>query len=147
VLDREIAERAKNDALVQRLMTIPGVGAITATALAALKPPMETFSRGRDFAAWLGLVPRQHSSGGKDRLGKTARMGERSLRRLLVTGAAGVVRWSVRKPPRPDSWLGRMLARKPWRLVAVALAGKMARIVWALITKEENDRALSVAAA
>jgi transposase len=147
LLDREIAERAKEDALARRLMTIPGIGAITATALAALAPPMETFSRGRDFAAWLGLVPRQHSSGGKDRLGKTTRMGERSLRRLLVIGAAGVVRWSVRKPPRPDSWLGRMLARKPRKLVAVALAGKMARIIWALITKEENYRALSVSAA
>ena len=90
---------------------------------------------GRDFAAWLGLTPVQRSSGGKERLGKTSKMGERSLRRLLIIGASAVARWAVRKGVPAGSWLGRMLARKPPMLVRVALANTMARIVWALMAK------------
>src|SRR5215213_10234946 len=102
VLDREIARQAKESAVARRLMTIPGIGAVTATALtaaalAALAPPAETFRRGRDFAAWLGLTPVQRSSGGKERLGKTSKMGERALRRLLIIGASAVARWAARK--------------------------------------------------
>ena len=78
-------------------MTIPGIGAVTAAALTALAPPADTFRRGRDFAAWLGLTPVQRSSGGKERLGKTSKMGERSLRRLLIIGASAVARWAARK--------------------------------------------------
>ena len=88
LLDREIAARAKADPVAQRLLTVPGVGPVIATALVALAPAASTFRRGRDFAAWLGLVPRQHSSGGKERLGRTTKMGERSLRRLLILGAS-----------------------------------------------------------
>ena len=134
-LDREIAQRAKEDETARRLMTIPGVGPVTATALAALAPPAETFKRGRDFAAWVGLTPLQHSTGGKQKLGATSKMGERTLRRLLIIGASGVVRWAARNGAPAGSWLARMLARKPPMLVRVALANKMARIVWALMAK------------
>jgi transposase len=147
VLDCEIAARAKQDEVARRLMSVPGIGPVIATAISALAPPPQTFSKGRDFAAWLGLVPRQHSSGGKERLGRTTKMGERSLRRLLIIGANAVVRWAVRKPPPAGSWLARMLARKPRQLVTVALAGKMARIAWALMAKGGIYRASGVAAA
>jgi hypothetical protein len=90
-------------------------------------------SRGRDFAAWLGLTPRQHSSGGKEKLGRTSKMGERSLRRLLILGASPAANAAARNPTRTNGWLGRMLARKPRMLVTVALANKMARVVWALM--------------
>ena len=111
---------------------------------------MEGFRRGRDFAAWLGLVPRQHSTGGKPRLGKISKMGQRDLRRLLITGAMAVVRWAVRRGRTNDPWLARMLARKPRMLVAVALANRMARIalycnLGALTTKKESYRAPAVA--
>lgn len=145
-LHGEIAARAKQDDTARRLMTIPGVGPIIATATAALAPPAATFSKGRDFAAWLGLTPRQHSSGGKERLGRTTRMGERSLRRLLIVGANAVLRWAVRNPPPAGSWLARMLARKPRQLVVVALAGKMARIAWALMARGGTYRASGAAA-
>jgi transposase len=135
LLDVAIARRAKEDETARRLMTIPGVGPVTATALLALAPPTETFRRGRDFAAWLGLTPLQHSTGGKQKLGKTSKMGERTLRRLLIIGASAVVRWATRKGAPAGSWLARMMARKPRMLVAVALANKMARIVWALLVK------------
>jgi transposase len=144
-LDREIAARAKSDELARRLMTIPGVGPVTATAMVALAPPASTFRRGRDFAAWLGLTPRQHSSGGKERLGRTSKMGERSLRRLLILGASSAARMAARNGAR-DPWLARMLARKPRMLVTVALANKMARIVWALMAHGGSYRAPAMAA-
>lgn len=145
-LDAEIGARAEADDAARRLMTIPGIGPVIATAMAALAPPAESFAKGRDFAAWLGLTPRQHSSGGKERLGRTTKMGERSLRRLLIIGANSVVRWAVRNPPPAGSWLSRMLARKPRQLVTVALAGKMARIVWALMARGGAYRASGAAA-
>jgi transposase len=116
-----------------------------ATAIEALAPPPETFRSGRDFAAWIGLTPGQRSTGGKERLGRTSRMGERTLRRLLIIAASGVVRWARRKGVPPGSWLGRMLARKPPMLVIVALANKNARVAWALITKGGIYRAPAVA--
>ena len=125
----------------------PGIGPITAMAIQAFAPPMESFQRGRDFSAWLGLVPRQHTTGGKPRLGKISKMGQRDLRRLLITGAMAVVRWSVRRGRTDDPWLARMLACKPRMLVAVALANRMARIVWALMTKKEIYRAPALEAA
>lgn len=145
-LDVEIARRAREDETARRLMTIPGIGPLIATALVALAPPPEMFQRGRDFAAWLGLVPRQHSTGGKQRLGSTTKMGERSLRRLLIIGANSVVKWRARKGAVPGSWLAKMLAHKPPMLVRVALANKMARIVWALMAKGEVYRAPVTAA-
>ena len=146
VLDREIARQAKESAVARRLMTIPGIGAVTAAALTALTPSAHTFRRGRDFAAWLGLTPVQRSSGGKERLGRTSKMGERSLRRLLIIGASAVARWAARKGVPAGSWLGRMLARKPPMLVRVALANKMARIVWALMAKSGTYQAPAASA-
>lgn len=147
LLDREIGRRAKSDEDARRLMTIPGVSPIIATAIAALAPPAETFKRGRDFAAWVGLTPLQESSGGKEKLGATSRMGERTLRRLLIIGASAVVRHAAAHGAPPHSWLARMLARKPRMLVTVALANKMARIAWALMRKGEIYRAPTVVAA
>lgn len=146
-LDREIARRAREDDTARRLMTIPGIGPITATALSALAPPPESFRKGRDFAAWLGLVPRQHSTGGKQKLGAISRMGERSLRRLLIIGASAVVLHASKRGAPRGSWLEQMLARKPRMLVTVALANKTARIVWALLKRNEVYRAPAPAAA
>jgi len=143
-LDREIAHRAKTEDIPSRLMTIPGVGPITATAAAALAPPPEMFRNGRDFAAWLGLTPVQRSTGGKQKLGAVSKMGERTLRRLLIIGASALVQQAIRKGPSPESWLARMLARKPRMLVIVALANKMARTVWALLARNESYRAPAV---
>jgi transposase len=134
-LDRRIRVCAREDETARRLMSIPGVGPICATALEALAPPVETFVKGRDFAAWLGLTPRQNSSGGKARLGRISRMGQRDLRRLLIIGAMAVVRWAARRGAPAGSWLARMMARKPRMLVAIALANKIARIAWALMAK------------
>ena len=132
-LDRQVGRRARKDPTARRLMSIPGVGPVCATALEALAPPPETFAKGRDFAAWLGLTPRQNSSGGKARLGRILRMGQRDLRRLLIIGAMAVVRWAVRRSAPAGSWLARMMARKPRMLVAIALANRIARIAWALM--------------
>ena len=147
VLDREIARRAKEDEAARRLMTIPGIGPVAATAIIALAPPIETFRKGRDFAAWLGLAPRQHSTGGKQRLGSISKMGERTIRRLLIIGGSSMVRQACRFGAPAGSWLERMLARKPRMLVSVALANKMARMVWALLTKKEDYRAPAAVAA
>lgn len=146
VLDVEIARRAKEDAVARRLMTIPGVGPITATAIVALAPPVETFRTGRDFAAWLGLTPVQKSTGGKQRLGATSKMGERTIRRLLIIGGSAVVRQACMRGAPEGSWLARMLTRKPRMLVTVALANKTARIVWALLSKGDVYRAPVAAA-
>src|SRR3974377_1745248 len=112
-------------------MTVPGIGPIPAPAIAALAPPVETFAKGRDFAAWLGLTPLQHSTGGKQRLGATSKMGDRTLRRLLSIGGIAVVGGAARRGAREGSWLASMIARKPAMLVRVALANKMARVMWA----------------
>ena len=134
-LDQQIRDRARTDETVRRLMTIPGIGPICATALEALAPPADTFAKGRDFAAWLGLTPRQNSSGGKARLGRVSKMGQRDLRRLLIIGAMAVVRWAARRGAPTGSWLARMMASKPRMLVAVALANRIARVAWALMVQ------------
>ena len=139
-------EAAKGEMTV-RLQTMPGIGPICALAIEAFAPPMESFQRGRDFSAWLGLVPRQHSTGGKQILGKTSKMGQRDIRRLLIIGAMSRVRWAVRKGAPEGSWLARMLARKPRMVVAIALANKMARSVWAMLRKQEDYRDPMAAAA
>lgn len=133
---RSCAAESQETALLQ---TMPGIGPVSAMAIKAFAPPMEDFKSGRDFAAWLGLVPRQHSSGGKERLGRTSKMGQRDIRRLLIIGAMSVVQWAKRKGIS-GLWLKRMLDRKPLMLVAIALANKMARMVWAMITKNEAYR-------
>src|SRR5215210_3556656 len=145
-LDGEIARRAKADPVARRLMTIPGIGPIAATAITALVPAPEGFRAGRDFAAWLGLTPLQRSTGGKHKLGAISKRGERTIRRLLILGASAVVRWASRRGAAAGSWLARMLARKPRMLVTTALANKMARVVWALLVKGGTYRVPAVAA-
>jgi transposase len=145
-LDAEIARRSREDPIARRLMTIPGIGPITATAITALAPPPETFRKGRDFAAWLGLTPLQKSTGGKQRLGAISKMGERTLRRLLIIGSSAVVHQACKRGAPAGSWLAKMLARKPRMLVTVALANKIARVVWALLARGEVYRAPVAAA-
>ena len=139
-LDRRIAAAAKASEDMRRLQTAPGIGPVCAMAVATFAPDMREFRSGRDFAAWLGLVPRQLSSGGRQKLGRTSKMGQRDIRRLLIAGAMSIVHWRGREGGRPGSWLSRMLARKPRMLVAVALANKMARMIWAMLVREEDYR-------
>ena len=139
-LEKSIHSKTAATEGATRLRTMPGIGPISAMAIEAFAPPMQEFRRGRDFAAWLGLVPRQKSTGGKQILGKTSKMGQRDIRRLLIIGAMAVVRAAIRKTPPEGTWLARMLARKPRMVVAIALANKMARGVWAMQTKQENYR-------
>ncbi len=145
-LEKATVREAGQGEMTHRLQTIPGVGPITAMAIETFAPPMSIFKRGRDFAAWLGLVPRQYSTGGKQLLGKTSKMGQRDIRRLLIIGAMAVVRWALRKGAPEGSWLHRMLARKPRMLVAIALANKTARSIWAMLTKGEDYRIPAVVA-
>ncbi len=132
----------------RRLQTMPGVGPLTAIAVEAFGPDMAQFKTGRDFAAWLGLVPKQHSSGGKERLGRMTKAGQGDIRRLLIIGAMSRLNWLGLRTLLEGSWLSRMLTRKPKMLVAIALANKMARQIWAMLTKNEDykDPALAVAA-
>lgn len=132
-------EAARTDASL-RLMTMPGVGPITAMAIEAFAPSLSVFKRSRDFAAWLGLVPRQHSTGGKQVLGRTSKMGQRDIRRLLIIGAMSVIRWATRKGTTPGTWLHSILQRKPRKVAAIALANKMARTLWAMETQKEEYR-------
>jgi transposase len=117
----------------RRLATIPGVGVITATALVATIGDASQFHSGRQLAAWLGLVPRQHSSGGKERLGRISKRGDGYLRKLLVHGARTVLLWSRRKKEGRSPWQEALLARRPTNVVLVAMANKTARVVWVLL--------------
>jgi len=145
-IDTELLRWHRTNPVSQRLETIPGVGFITASALAATILDAKAFRSGRQFAAWLGLVPRQNSSGGKDRLGAISKMGDRYLRHLLVVGATAVVRYTRRKTTAVSLWANRLLQRKPARLVTVAVANKMARIIWAVMARNENYRGTPVTA-
>jgi transposase len=124
----------------RRLATIPGVGLITATAIAAKVGNPERFDSGRDFAAWLGLTPGQHSTGGKMRLGPITKAGDGYLRRLLVSGAQSLLTANKRRRT-PDPWLAKLLAGKKRMVAAVAVANKLARIAWAVMTRRTNFRA------
>lgn len=133
-LERTIVAAAKTNSDMRRLTTIPGIGAITAATIKALVPDPGGFKSARHFAAWLGLTPRQHSSGGKERMGRISKMGNPELRSLLVLGATSVLR-IARKDDRARPWLKALIARRPYKVAAVALANKTARIVWALLNK------------
>ncbi|MEO8244621.1 MAG: IS110 family transposase [bacterium] len=124
----------------RRLQTMPGVGPLTAMAVETFAPQMSSFRRARDFAAWLGLVPKQNSSGGKEKLGRISKAGQVDIRRLLVIGAMSRLNWLGRRTVVEGSWLHRMLLRKPRMLVAIALANKMARSIWAMLTNKEDYR-------
>jgi transposase len=144
-----ISEMQGEDALARRLATVPGVGTISSSAFAATTPDVAAFRRARDYAAWLGLTPKAHSSGGKERLGRISKAGNRYLHRPLALGAMAQIsaRLSARRRRRevasgqaPD-WLDRMLVRKPVKVAAVALANRMARTIWALIANGRSYRA------
>lgn len=139
-IETQLKSWRRQDAMSRRLETIPGVGLITATAIAAKVRNPERFANGRCFAAWLGLTPRQHSSGGKVRLGPISKAGDRYIRRLLVGGAQSLLTASKSRR-KPDPWLAKMLASKPRLVAAVALANKLARIVWAVMVRQTNFRA------
>lgn len=139
-LEKALVQANKANPVARRLMTTPGVGAITASAVAAMVGDPAAFDNGRHFAAWLGLVPRQNGTGGKIRLGPITKKGDRYLRRLLVLGATSLLR-RARKPGADPlaAWAGQLLDQgKKARLVTVALANKMARIIWALLAKGED---------
>ncbi|SMD08804.1 Transposase IS116/IS110/IS902 family protein [Novosphingobium sp. B1] len=145
--DRRIKALAGQADIARRLQTMPGVGPLTALAVEAFAPPMENFKCGRDFAAWLGIVPKQHSSGGKERLGRVSKAGQRDIRQLLIMSAMSRLNWMGRGSISGASWLACMLARKPRMLVAIALANKMARMIWAMLTRQEDYRTPATAIA
>lgn len=144
-IEGRMVRRAREDATARRLATIPGIGALGAMALAALVTDPQRFATGRHFAASIGLSPQPHSSGGKERLGGISKQGNAMLRRLLVLGATACLRY-VKKDPDGAGWTARLLARRPFKVAAVALANKMARIVWALLTKGGTYRMPAAAA-
>ena len=133
-IEKRIIVQHRSNEASKRLETIPGIGVIGATAIAATVPDPKAFRSGRDLAAWIGLVPRQDSTGGKQKLGPISKQGDQYLRRILVVGAHAVLR-RARQQPEKYPWLTPLLARKPFKVVAVALANKMARIAWALLAK------------
>jgi transposase len=134
-IEHELLAWHRSNDVAKRLATIPGVGTVCATALAASVTDPHQFRSGRQFAAWLGLTPLQHSSGGKERLGRISKMGDKYLRRLLVVGMTSLIRRAKYKPEAVDPWLADLLSRKPARLVTVALANKTARVVWAIMVR------------
>ena len=138
-LDKRIAQTHRANADSKRLETIPGFGVILSTAVVATMTDPKAFKTGREFAAWIGLVPRQNSTGGKERLGSITKQGDRYLRRLLVVGATSVIN-SARARPYKYPWVIELLGRRPAKVVAVALANKMARIAWAVLAKGERYR-------
>ncbi len=133
--DRRIDAMQRSDDMARRLATIPGIGPVGATALAAAVGDPHQFRSGRQFAAWLGLTPRQKSSGGKERLERITKMGDKYLRQLLVIGATSMIRRAKDRPDVVDPRLVALLARKPAKLASVAMANKMARIAWAIMTR------------
>jgi transposase len=141
-LAAEITRHARHDGTARRLATIPGIGPITASLIAAtVGDTSGAFRSARPFAAWLGLVPRPHSTGGKVRLGRSTKAGHAEIRKLLVLGATSMVRRAPHGNSRAGLWVQGVLARRPVRLVTVAPANQMARIAWARMTRAEVYRA------
>lgn len=136
--DKRILLEGRRDRQVMLLRTIPGVGPVTASAIVATAGDGHQFRNGREFAAWLGLTPINRSSGGKERLGRITKMGDRYVRRLLVAGMTARLRHMKDDPDRADQWAIALLERKPPRLATVAMANKTARIVWAVLTRNER---------
>jgi transposase len=138
---------SRKDERVKLLQTIPGVGPITASAVVATIGGPERFKSGRDLAAWIGLTPLNKSSGGKERLGRITKMGDKYLRRLLVAGMTARIGFARRRPDRVDPWIISMLGRKPARLATITMANKTARIIWAVLTRNEPYQAPQAKAA
>lgn len=137
-LDRQLLTWHAQSEASRRLSAIPGLGILTATALAATVTDPNQFHSGRQFAAWLGLTPQQHSTGGKVHLGGISKQGDRYLRRLLVVGATAVIRHIKDNPTPLAKWVRKLMEKKPFRLVSVALANKLARIAWVVLTRKET---------
>ena len=138
--DRMINAWHRSNETSKRLDEIPGVGPALATALVASVADPRAFRSGRDFSAWIGLVPKQHSSGGKDRLGGISKQGDRYLRSLFTAGALAVIRYAKIHGAKHRPWLTALLARRPTKVAAVALANKIARMAWAMMTRDERYR-------
>ena len=145
LIEKRIMAQHRSNEASKGLETIPGIGVIGATAIAATVADPSVFRSGRDFAAWIGLVPRQDSTGGKQKLGPISKQGDQYLRRILVVGAHAVLR-RAKQNPEKYPWLTQLLARRPFKLVAVALANKMARTAWALLAHGGTYRAPELAA-
>jgi len=146
ILTGKIKAYSTSSDTVRRLQTMPGVGPIGAMVIEAFAPDMAAFKRGRDFAAWLGLIPLQKSTGGKSRLGQITKMGQKDIRRALVIGAMSRIAGYARQNSRAEPWLQDKLDRKPKMVAAIALANKMARQIWAMITKEETYKKPAIVA-
>ena len=146
-VEREIMTWHRSSELSQRLETIPGIGVITASALAATITDPSSFRSGRQLAAWIGLVPRQSGTGGKVRLGHISKQGDRYLRRLLVLGASTLLRHARGKASVAAGWINALLARRPAGIVKIAIANKLARIAWAVLQDNRGYRAPAAAAA
>ena len=139
-IERSIVSANKANETARRLLTIPAVGPIGASAFAGLVADPAAFKNGRAFASWLGLTPREHSTGGRQRLGPISKQGNRYLRRLLVIGATSILRRPESAGPELAAWIRALLARRPARLVSVALANKIARIIWAVLVRQDVFR-------
>jgi len=139
-LERQIMQAARADCEARRLMEVPGVGPIIASTVLAKVPDAKVFHSGRDFAAWIGLTGRDHGTGGKHRPGRISKQGDRILRTLLISGASACLRHQKARGVS-DRWLRDLLARRPYKVVMVALAAKTARIIWAMLVKGEPYRA------
>lgn len=139
-LDARLARLAASDEACKRLMQVPGVGPVAAGTLRALADDVTRFRTGRDFAAWLGLTPRQNSSGDKVRIGSISKAGNRELRTLLVLGQMAVLRYAQARPDKASAWLAAMIKRRPPLVVAVAMAARTARIIWAMLARGEAYR-------
>jgi transposase len=140
-LDRRLVEATRDGAACERLAAVPGVGPVIATALVAAVGNAKSFTSGRHLAAWLGLVPRQHSSGGKERLLGISKRGDGYLRRQLMHGARALVRVSPGREGKLWSWINGLLARRAFNVVVAAVANKLARILWTLLSRGETYRA------
>jgi transposase len=136
--DRMIMAWHRSNQTSKRLHYIPGVGPMLATALVASVADPRTFRSGRNFSAWIGLVPKQHSSGGKERLGGISKQGDRYLRGLFVAGALAVIRYAKIHGTGHRPWLTALMARRPIKVAAIALANKIARMAWAMMAKGER---------
>lgn len=144
-IDKRLLVQHRKSDNCKRLETIPGIGVLGASAIVATVPDVAVFKTGRHFAAWIGIVSREDSTGGKQRLGPISKQGDRYLRRLLVVGAFAVLK-QARAHPERYPWLTQLLARKPAKVAAVAIANKMARIAWAVLTNKEIYRAQPITA-
>jgi transposase len=143
--EHQIEGLARNDAGAERLMAVPGVGPLTASALVATVGNAQVFANGRQFAAWLGLTPRQYSSGGKSRLGSITKRGDVYLRTLLIHGARTALQYAARRSDPESLWAVRLMQRRPKNVAAVAVAAKHARIIWALLARNTQYRVKAMA--